>query len=76
VNGSKVNIKVFKSLLENGCFDEEWKLKNDDAIAQYEENRSAEGKKKQKSIAKQMEYVNAAGEASLSFGGEDFDFKL
>jgi len=76
VNGSKVNIKVFKSLLENGCFDEEWKLKNDDAIAQYEENRSAEGKKRQKSIAKQMEYVNAAGEASLSFGGEDFDFKL
>jgi DNA polymerase-3 subunit alpha len=76
INGSKVNIKVFKALLENGCFDESWKLKNDEALAQYEESRSADGKKKQKSIAKQMEYVNASGGALLCFGGEDFEFKL
>lgn len=76
LNGAKVNIKVFKSLLSNGCFDESWKLKSADAITQYEESRSASGKKKQKSIAKQMEYINSAGDSVLCFGGEDFDIKF
>lgn len=76
LNGAKVNIRVFKSLLTNGCFDESWKLKSDDAVAQYEESRSASGKKKQKSIVKQMEYINSAGDSLLCFGGEDFDIKL
>jgi len=76
VNGSKVNIRVFKSLLNNGCFDESWKLKPDEALAQYEESRSSTGKKKQKSISKQMEYVNSSGNSLLCFGGDDFEIKL
>lgn len=76
VNGTKVNIKVFKALLENGCFDDAWKLKADTALAQYEESRSSTGKKKQKDMAKQMEYVNASGSSLLCFGGEDYEFKL
>ena len=76
VNGSKVTIRVFQSLVDTGCFDESWKVKRAEVLAMYEATKALVTKEKAEK-KKQLEYIESKGDESfLWLGGDGSEIKL
>jgi DNA polymerase III subunit alpha len=76
VNGSKITIKVFQSLVDTGCMDDCWKMRRTELTATYASVKDEISKEKANK-KKQDEYIDKFGDESfLWLGGKNSDVKL
>ena len=76
INGSKVNTRVFQSLVDTGCFDEEWNVKRAEILATYESLKNTVSKERADK-KKQNEYIEKyGGEGLLWLGGDGTEINL